>query len=120
MRSAPRPPCAVAEETGDRAEKQTPRRSPLALADTRLDRNHVRTDARGIDAIITSPLATGGAHVDAASSLVVSNPNDDVVSESEPTTSLACLDATSIRIGCNDGPSWHRFRDVKRAVERLG
>src|SRR5215472_1911776 len=95
------------------------RRTPLALADTLLDRNHVGTDARGVDAIITSPLATGGAHVDAASSLVASYPNDYVVSESEPTTSLACLDATSIWIGCNDGPSGHRFWDVKRAVERL-
>jgi hypothetical protein len=57
----------------------------MASADTLLEGNHVGTDTRGINAVIASPLATGGAHVDAASGLVAGDSDYDIVSELEPT-----------------------------------
>jgi hypothetical protein len=62
----------------------------VASSETIPVRGHVCTDAFGINAVITSPLATGRAHVDAAPRLVAGDPSYDVVSELEP-SHAACV-----------------------------
>src|SRR3981081_393342 len=82
-------------------------------------RPNIGADARGVHPIITSPLAAGRAHVDAASGHVTGDPDYDVIREPEPAALLTCLDVARIGIGGNDGPARHQFRDVKGLVESL-
>src|SRR5262249_42726771 len=86
--------------------------------DTLAERAHVGANAGSVDSVVTPTLSTCGAHVNAASGLVADNPDDDIVGEAEPTALLARLDAARIDIGGNNGPAWHRFRDVEGFVER--
>src|ERR1700716_4032681 len=68
-------------------------------------RPNIGADARGVHPIITSPLAAGRAHVDAASGHVTGDPDYDVIREPEPAALLTCLDVARIGIGGNDGPA---------------
>src|SRR5260370_42045345 len=88
--------------------------SPDAVA----KRAHVGADTCGVHSAVTPTLAAGGTHVDAASVLITDDPDDDIVSEAEPTALLTRLDATCIDIGGTDGPARHRCRDIKGLVER--
>jgi hypothetical protein len=47
---------------------------------------------------------------------LTADPDYDVIGEPEPAALLTCLDVARIAIGGNDGPTRHRFRDVKASL----